>query len=82
MPSKKKQTFETHLAALEEIVDALKSGELDLETALARYEDGVKRLKSCYEMLQSAEQRVQKLVGDQNAVDGGAIEEPFDEGDE
>ena len=68
---KKTEPFEKHLAALEEIVDALEGGELDLETALARYEDGVKRLKTCYELLQNAEQRVRKLVGDR--------EEPFDE---
>ena len=71
MAAKKKETFESHLHALEEIVDALEAGELDLETALARYEDGVKRLKICYELLQGAEQRVRKLVGDS--------EEPFEE---
>ena len=71
---KKTEPFETHLQALEEIVDALEGGELDLESALARYEDGVKRLKTCYALLQNAEQRVRKLVGDR--------EEPFDEGDE
>ena len=73
MPAKKKKTdsFETHLAALEEIVDALEAGDLDLETAMTRYEDGVKRLKSCYSLLKDAEQRVKKLVGDE--------EQPFDE---
>jgi len=71
MAAKKKDSFETHLQALESIVDALEGGELDLEAALARYEDGVKRLKTCYELLQGAEQRVRKLVGDR--------EEPFEE---
>ena len=73
MAAKKKQTetFETHLAALEQIVDALESGELDLESAMTRYEEGVKRLKTCYAMLQDAEQRVRKLVGEE--------EEPFEE---
>ena len=73
MPAKKKQTetFEAHLASLEEIVDALESGELDLESAMTRYEEGVKRLKTCYAMLQDAEQRVRKLVGED--------EQPFDE---
>ena len=64
---KKSETFESHLAALEEIVDALESGELDLETAMGRYEEGVKRLKSCYSMLQDAEQRVKQLVGDEES---------------
>jgi len=71
---KKTEPFEKHLQALEEIVDALEGGELDLEAALTRYEDGVKRLKTCYELLQNAEQRVRKLVGDR--------EEPFDDSSE
>jgi len=73
MPAKKKQTetFEAHLASLEEIVDALETGELDLESAMTRYEEGVKRLKTCYAMLQDAEQRVRKLVGEE--------ETPFEE---
>jgi len=77
MPAKKKQTFESHLAALEEIVDALEGGELDLESALARYEDGVKRLKTCYEMLRGAEQRVQKLLGES----GDAVESFEEDGE-
>jgi len=71
---KKAESFETHLAQLEEIVDELESGDLDLEKALERYEEGVRRLKSCYELLATAEQKVKKLVGD--------AEEPFETGDE
>ena len=68
---KNKESFESHLGRLEEIVDELESGELELEAALHRYEEGVKRLKSCYELLATAEQQVRKLVGD-------SAEEPFD----
>ena len=67
---KKKESFETHLARLEEIVDDLESGDLELEGALARYEEGVKRLKNCYELLRQAEQQISKLVGESG-------EEPF-----
>ncbi|MEM8883607.1 MAG: exodeoxyribonuclease VII small subunit [Planctomycetota bacterium] len=73
MPAKKKnQTFEDHLGQLEEIVDDLESGELALDAALARYGEGVERLKHCYELLQKAEQQVTKLVGESE-------EEPFEE---
>ena len=61
----KKDSFETHLAQLEEIVEKLESGELELEGALKQYEDGVKRLRHCYELLEKAEQQVTKLVGDE-----------------
>ena len=79
MPAKKKptDTFETHLASLEEIVEALESGELDLETAMTRYEEGVKRLRTCYGMLKGAEQRVRKLVGEAGETPGET--EPFEE---
>ncbi|MHC4939718.1 MAG: exodeoxyribonuclease VII small subunit [Planctomycetota bacterium] len=72
MAAKKKESFETHLGKLEEIVDDLESGELELEEALRRYEEGVKRLKTCYELLTEAEQQVKKLVGESG-------EEPFEE---
>ena len=77
MAAKKKQTdtFETHLASLEAIVEALESGDLDPETAMTRYEEGVKRLKTCYGMLQEAEQRVRKLVT-RRRVRGGVANAP------
>jgi exodeoxyribonuclease VII small subunit len=71
MAAKSKQdNFETHLGKLEEIVDDLESGDLELEAALERYQEGVKRLKNCYELLTRAEQQIKKLVGE-------AGEEPF-----
>ncbi|MHC4408109.1 MAG: exodeoxyribonuclease VII small subunit [Planctomycetota bacterium] len=71
MAAKKKQeSCETHPGKPEEIVDDLESGDLELEAALARYQEGVKRLKNCYELLTQAEQQVKKLVGESG-------EEPF-----
>lgn len=63
-PKNPEDSFESHLAKLEEIVERLESGELELEGALREYEDGVKRLRNCYALLEKAEQQVQKLVGD------------------
>ena len=73
----KPESFEDHLEVLERIVDELESGELELEGALERYQEGVKRLKSCYGLLQKAERKVKALVRDD---DGELKEEPF--GDE
>ncbi len=75
--AKKSETFESHLEALEVIVEALESGELDLEASLARYQEGVKRLKSCYGLLKEAESKVTMLV---RGADGELTEQPF--GDE
>jgi exodeoxyribonuclease VII small subunit len=73
----KPESFEDHLEVLERIVDELESGELELEGALERYQEGVKRLKSCYGLLQKAERKVKALV---RGEDGELREEPF--GDE
>ena len=78
MAAKKKQGFEDHLAALDGIVEELESGELTLDDSLARYQEGVKRLKQCYELLRKAEQQVKVLVRD---ADGALGEEPLAEAD-
>lgn len=56
-------TFEQSLAELERIVHELEEGELGLADSLARYELGVKHLKHCYQLLQSAEQKIDLLTG-------------------
>ncbi len=70
----KTESFEDHLEVLEKIVDELESGELELEASLERYQEGVKRLKSCYGLLQKAEGKVKALVRNE---DGELTEEPF-----
>ena len=72
--AKKPDTFESHLDALENIVEELESGDLDLEASLARYQEGVKRLKSCYGLLREAESKVTMLV---RGADGELTEQPF-----
>lgn len=75
-PTKKTQdSFESHLGQLEQIVERLESGELELEGALREYEDGVRRLRNCYSLLENAEQQVRKLVGDDEE---GGREVPFE----
>lgn len=71
-----KQSFEEHLGTLERIVEELESGELTLDAQLERYQEGVERLKTCYDLLRDAEQRVKKLV---RSADGDLVEEPFEE---
>jgi exodeoxyribonuclease VII small subunit len=72
-----KVSFEHSLAALEAIVHDLEDGQLGLAEALARYEQGVKHLKHCYELLQAAEQKIELLTG--VAEDGTAKTQPFEE---
>jgi exodeoxyribonuclease VII small subunit len=71
-------SFEESLGELEKIVADLESGKLGLSEALARYEHGVRHLKSCQQLLESAERKIELLSG-VNA-DGNPITEPFREG--
>ena len=75
MAARKTEGFEEHLEALEGIVEDLEGGELSLDEALKRFEEGVKRLKTCRELLTKAEERVKILVRD---AEGELEEEPFE----
>lgn len=57
-------TFETQLAALEQIVRELERGELSLEESLRLFEDGVKLARECQERLNKAERRIEILMRD------------------
>lgn len=50
------------LARLEEIVRRLEADDLDLDDALALFEEGVGRLRAARERLASAELQVQKVL--------------------
>ena len=70
-------SFEESLAALEDIVHALEEGQIGLADALARYEQGVKLLRQCYNLLAGAERKIE-LLGKVDAQ-GVASTEPFDD---
>lgn len=69
-----KKTFEQSLKQLEEIVRELESGELPLETALKKFEEGVELSKFCSQRLEETERRITMLM--QNSS-GTAVEKPF-----
>ena len=61
--SDEQPTFEQALEQLEAVVHDLEAGELGLEDALARYEQGVRLLKQCQQQLSRAERRIELLTG-------------------
>lgn len=69
--------FEQSLSLLETIVADLESGELDLETALEKYEQGIAHLRNCQAKLQQATRQIELLSGMDAA--GNPITEPFDD---
>jgi exodeoxyribonuclease VII small subunit len=72
-------SFEQSLDELEKIVAELESGKLGLSEALARYEQGVKHLKACQQLLERAERKIELLSGVD--ADGNPVTEPFHEGE-
>ena len=67
--------FEQSLLKLEAAVNELEEGQLGLSDALARYEESVKHLKRCYQLLEGAEQKIELLTGVEE--DGTDRTEPF-----
>ena len=56
-------SFETALARLGQIVDALEKGDLSLERSLALFEEGVNLSRVSAERIEQAEARVEQLLG-------------------
>ena len=63
MADEPEPNFEEALARIERIVADLERGEPALNTALAKYEEGVKLLRRCYDLLDQAERSVALLTG-------------------
>ena len=70
-----KQTFEGAMQRLEQIVGELESGDLSLEKAIKKFEEGVRLNKFCAHKLDETEKRVDILLKDE---EGNPIEEPFE----
>ena len=58
--------FEDALKRLEDIVEKLESGNLELEESIQLFEQGVKLSLYCQQQLKQAEGRVQRLVKNLN----------------
>lgn len=56
-------SFEAALEQLERIVRQLEEGDIGLNEALASYEQGIKLLRQCYDLLEKAERRIELLSG-------------------
>lgn len=67
--------FEKALARLEEIVDAMESGDLPLDRMLAHFEEGNTLIRQCGRQLDEVERRIEKLVRKGDDI----VTEPFEE---
>lgn len=60
--------FEGALAELEKIVEKMEAGDQSLEEALASFQRGIELTRTCQKGLKEAEQRVEKLVQENNVA--------------
>ena len=68
--------FEEALKKLEKIVGDLEDGNLSLDDALEKYEEGIKLSKLCAKRLEAAKKKVEILL---KSEDGTIGLKPFDE---
>lgn len=71
-----KQTFEIAMKQLELIAQELESGELSLELAMKKFEEGIQLSRFCSKKLDETERRITILLQDSN---GSVQELPFDD---
>ena len=74
-----KLSFEKALERLESIVQEMESGELSLENALKKFEEGVKLSHFCTQKLNETEKKITILM---EQSDGTVVEKPFGETDQ
>lgn len=65
------KSFEELMDSLEEVVKALENGDLPLEDAVKKYEEGMRLSKACHDKLENAEKVLTSKMTDQG-------EAPFD----
>ena len=66
-------SFEDAMKRLEEIANELEKNNLDLDTSVIKFEEGMKLSKQCSKILENAEKRISILVN----TEEGLVEEDF-----
>lgn len=58
------KTFEQALEELEKLVRDLENGDIDLNEAVKKYNEGIKLSKHCHDLLENAESVIVKMMKD------------------
>ena len=70
MASNKNFNLEKSLADLETLVEELESGDLPLDKAMKKFEEGIKLTRGCQAALKDAEQKVEILLKSAGGEEG------------
>ena len=68
-----KLSFEEAIKELEEVINQLESGQLNLDDSISKFEKGVELSKYCNNILENAEKKITILTN----KDGNIVEENF-----
>ena len=63
------KTFEQALVELESLVKELENGEIELNQAVKKYNEGMKLSKYCHDLLKNAEGVIVKMMKEDKLVD-------------
>ena len=66
--NKENISFEDTMKQLEQIVTELEKNDLDLDTSVTKFEEGMKLSKQCSQMLDDAEKRISILVSSEDGI--------------
>lgn len=66
--------FEDAMKKLEEIANELEKNELDLDSSVKKFEEGMELSKKCSEILETAEKKISILIKSED----GLVEEDFE----
>lgn len=72
--SKENIKFEEKLKELEEIVNELEKGEIDLDSSIEKYTYAMKLVKECDKKIKSVEEKVSKIVSENGTLEDFNVE--------
>ncbi len=70
----KEKKFEEQIKELEEIINELETGEVDLDLSIEKYTKAMNLVKSCDEKLKKIDEQVSKLVTENNEIENFDVE--------
>ena len=68
MPKKVNESFESAIAQLEQIIQHIETNQIDLESSLNQYKEGMELIQFCQEKLRDVEQKIKILDQETNKL--------------
>ena len=75
METKKEKSFEENLQALEEIVKKLENGDIPLDDAINKFNEGMTLAGKCNEILENATEAVTNVMNKDGSLDKFEVKE-------